>query len=58
MKYKNIYAVYLPTQYGIGMQPTKGNNIAQARERFKKRFPKKKIISIERLYTTPVIPAI
>ena len=53
MKYKNVYAVFIPTKYGIGMQPMKGDTAKQATERFKKRF-KSKIISVERLYTKPI----
>ncbi len=58
-KTKKIYQVFLNTQYGIGMQPVKANNQKEARAKFKKRYPKKRIISIE--YSEgykPVIPAI
>ena len=49
MKAKPIYAVYCTTGvYGIGCCPVKANNKTEARKKFKKRFPKSKIISIDK----------
>lgn len=48
MKKKPIYQVFLHTQYGIGMQPTKANNQAEAKRKVKKRWPKRRIISANR----------
>lgn len=47
MKYKKLYLVFTTTKHGIGLQPTKGNSKKQARDRFKKRFPKNQILSID-----------
>lgn len=52
-KYKYVYAVFLQTKFGLGMQQVKGDNKRQARERFRKRF-KSRILSIDRL-TSPTI---
>lgn len=48
-KYKHVYGVWLQTKIHLGMQPVKGNTQKQAKERFKKRFPKATILGIERL---------
>lgn len=48
MKYKFVYDVYLKTSLGLGIQPVKGNTKAEAREMFKKKYPKKSIISIDK----------
>lgn len=47
-KFKHIYDITHPTTFGIGCQPMKGNTKTEARERFKKRFPKKYIIGIDK----------
>lgn len=49
IKYKHVYGVWLTTKYGIGMQPVKANNKKQARERFRKRFKKARILDVCRL---------
>lgn len=49
MKKKPIYAVHLITKMGtIGLQPVKANTQAEARSKFKKRFPKAKILYIDK----------
>lgn len=47
-KMKFIYDITHPTTFGIGCQPMKGNNKTEARERFKKRFPNKSILGIDK----------
>lgn len=48
-KYKNIYTVWLALPHGnIGAQPVKGNTMKQAKERFKKRFPKRRILDVNK----------
>lgn len=54
MKYKRVYGVWLQTTYTIGMQPVKGNNKKQARQRFKKRFPEARILDCQRLHVNPL----
>lgn len=51
MAYKNIYAVNITTSFGFGVQPTKGNTAEQAKARFKKRNPKKRVLSVTRIDT-------
>lgn len=48
-KLKHTYAVHVTTKLGFGMQPTKGNTAKHARERFKKRFPKQRILDVTRI---------
>lgn len=55
---KHIYFIYLATTFGIGMQPTKGDTMKDARGRYKKRFPKGKILSIEKGHTATITKAI
>ncbi len=43
-KFKHVYAIHHHTSFGTGVQPMKGNTKKEAKERFKKRFPKKRII--------------
>lgn len=43
---KPIYAVHLFTEFGVGMQAVKANSKQEARAKFQKRFPKKRIIDI------------
>jgi hypothetical protein len=39
MKYKNVYTAHFIMPNGnFGAQPVKGNTLAQAKERFKKKF--------------------
>jgi hypothetical protein len=57
-KYKYVYGVWLATKHGIGMQPVKGSSLKQARERFKKRFPKNIILDIHRLTSKTTIEPI
>lgn len=45
---KPIYQVFCTTSYGFGMQPVKANNKKEAREKFKKRYKKSKVVSIEK----------
>lgn len=45
-KTKPIYLVWLTTSFGIGVQPVKANNQTEARAKFKKRYPKKRILDI------------
>lgn len=47
MKKLKTYQVFLNTQFGIGMQPVRARNKKHAKEKFKKRFPKKRVISVE-----------
>lgn len=51
MKYKFIYDITIPTSFGIGCQPMKGNNKTEANGRFKKKFPNKRILSIDKRET-------
>lgn len=45
---KPVYAVWCTTKYGTGLQPVKANNKAEAKAKFKKRFPKQRVLSIDR----------
>lgn len=48
-KYKHIYIIWLSLPGGrIGAQPVKGNNQKEAKARFKKRFPKRRILDINK----------
>lgn len=45
---KPVYYVWLQSKMGtLGMQPVKANNKQEAKRKFKKRFPKSKVLSIE-----------
>lgn len=45
---KPIYFVYLTNNLGWGMQPVKADNQKEARKKFKKRFPKSRVVSISK----------
>jgi hypothetical protein len=47
-KQKPIYAVYCITNFGFGCQPVKALNKKEARKKFRNRFPKRRIIDIEK----------
>jgi hypothetical protein len=49
MKKKPIYGVYCTTQFGFGLQGVKALNQKEARRKFKRRFPKQKIIDCWRI---------
>jgi hypothetical protein len=50
MKSKPIYAVYMCNKnVPYGMQPVKANNAKEAKEKFKKRFPKSRFLSASKL---------
>lgn len=57
-KQKPIYNVWHTTKFGIGTQPVKANSKKECREKFKKRFPKSKVIDIVKSTIKPIIPAI
>lgn len=48
MNKKPLYNVFCTTKYGIGCQPVKANNKREARKKFKKRFKKSRVISVEK----------
>lgn len=56
MKCKHIYYVYLINKHGgLGLQPVKANNKVNAKKKFKKRFPKSRIIDIQKGIDAPFI---
>lgn len=52
MQYKNIYAVrtWVSEFNSFGLQYIKGNTVQEAKQRFRKRYPKKLIISAGRIF--------
>lgn len=48
MKKKPIYAVYCTTKYSFGLQYVKATSQAEARRKFKKRFPKQRILDVSK----------
>jgi hypothetical protein len=44
-KFKNVYTLWFPTSLGLGAQPVKGNTLKEAKARFKKRYPAKRIMN-------------
>ncbi len=44
---KKVFAVFYPTEYGMGAQPVKAINKTDARQKFKAKFPKRKIGFVE-----------
>lgn len=51
-KKKPIYDVWCTTSYGTGMQAVKALNKKEAERKFKKRFPKQNIISVDKTTST------
>lgn len=47
-KKKPIYDVWCTTKFGTGLQAVKALNQAEARRKFKKRFPKQRIIEVSK----------
>lgn len=47
-KKKPIYTVWCTTKFGTGVQAVKADNKIEARKKFKKRFPKSSILSIDK----------
>lgn len=57
-KKKPIYNVYLTNKFGMGCCPVKADNKKEARKKFKKRFPKSRIIDIDKATSKPFIQPI
>lgn len=47
-KLKPIYAVHCTTKFGIGLQYVKALTKTEAKQKFKKRFPKSMVIDVDK----------